>query len=157
DQTGFSDTKKENNISLVTTRIIVPKIAVKDESFDMKMGLPLSSEEMNVLENDRIDGVPVDLQAFELLVVLPAQAVDGGEVPELNLSTGNIQLPSRMTVGEYKITYHIVERINPNNYQEGTVSVRIAPNIVIAEMDDFGFFREGQEYRTANVLDNDTW
>ncbi|NGM62936.1 DUF11 domain-containing protein [Sphingobacterium sp. SGG-5] len=157
DQTGFSDTKKENNTSLVTTRIIVPKIVIEDESFDMKMGLPLSSEEMNVLENDRIDGVPVDLLAFELLVVLPAQAVDGGEVPELNVSTGNIQLPSRMTVGEYKITYRIVERINPNNYQEGTVSVRIEPNIVIAEMDDFGFFREGQEYRTANVWDNDTW
>src|SRR5690606_33210962 len=36
-------------------------------------------------------------------------------------------------------------------------SIQIDPNILVANTDDFGSFREGVESTTASVLDNDTW
>ncbi len=154
DQTGFSDTKKENNTSSVKTLIIKPEITIENDLFSMKESQLLT--DMNVLDKDDVDGDAVDLQLFDLQVITPAQPIDGGGVPFLDVNTGDIILPSNISRGEYMIAYGICERINPNNCKAGEVIIRIEPNVILANGDDFGTMQEGKATQTASVLDNDS-
>ena len=155
EKTGFSDNKEENNISLATTYIVKPEITTVADTFRMPIGLPL--EDMNVLENDRVEGSAVDLRAVRLEVLAPAQPIYSEDVPYLDELTGDIVLSGNIVIGVYQITYSLCELANPNNCAEATVYIEIDPNTVLANTDDLGSIPAGRGGRTGSVLDNDLW
>ena len=45
----------------------------------------------------------------------PATPINGGPVPVLDVTTGNVSVPAGTPAGTYTITYQICEVVNPSN------------------------------------------
>jgi gliding motility-associated-like protein len=82
----------------------------------------------NVLSNngngiDTLGGNQVLLSQVNLTVVTPASPINGGLVPFVDLTSGNIVVPAGTPAGVYTIVYQICEKITPTNCDSATVTI----------------------------------
>jgi hypothetical protein len=85
----------------------------------------------NVLNNDTVDGQPVDLSTTTLTVTTPATPVSPGDpVPYLDVTTGQIIVPPNTPGGNYIITYSLCQNNLPGNCSSsdsGVAVLNVAP------------------------------
>jgi uncharacterized repeat protein (TIGR01451 family) len=147
------------NCSTATATVTVdaaPIVATPDTAPPTNGGSG-GTDVINVLPNDTLNGDPVDPTTVTVTVTTPATPVDGGPVPTLDPTTGNVDVPAGTPAGDYVITYEICEQLNPTNCAATTVTVPVtaAP---IAAVDDTvtGINGISGAADVLNVLDGDT-
>jgi|GEM_PF-1211985 len=105
---------------------------------------------LNVLDNDTLNGSPVD----PVKITLTETVADPSGALTLN-PDGSVDVAADTPAGSYSLTYQICEKLNPTNCDTATVTV---PVVVIDAADDSGAsvngFVGGESL--ANVLTNDT-
>ncbi|TPG39212.1 gliding motility-associated C-terminal domain-containing protein [Flavobacterium pectinovorum] len=114
---------------------------------------------VNVLDNDTLNGVAVIPSEVIITNVIPATPINSGLVPVLNASTGIVSVPVGTTAGNYEIKYAICEKLNLSNCNDATVFITVIGSPIDAVDDDLsstpinGFIGTTN---AVNVLDNDT-
>ena len=83
----------------------------------------------SVLTNDTVNGVAATVGATGnaiLVVNMPAESINGGPVPALNTSTGEVSVPPGTPAGNYIISYKLCEKLNPTNCKDAIIIVPLA-------------------------------
>jgi len=72
---------------------------------------------------DTLGGVQVAIAQVNLTVTTPATPINGGSVPSIDLTNGNIVVPAGTPAGTYTIVYQICEKATPSNCDSATVTI----------------------------------
>ena len=83
----------------------------------------------NALSNDKVNGVTATAGPSgnaALAISTPAQSINGGPVPTLDVATGVVSVPPGTPAGNYVISYKLCEKLNPTNCKDATVTVPLA-------------------------------
>ncbi|MGB5238724.1 MAG: gliding motility-associated C-terminal domain-containing protein [Flavobacteriaceae bacterium] len=133
----------------------LPDIDAVDDIFTVDTGSNGEQPDINVLDNDILDGEPVDPAD----IILTSESTDGVTInPD-----GTITIAEGTPDGEVTIEYTICEVANPTNCDTATLTITIGgePVLVIDAVDDD--FSDntvdgqiGGIVPISNVLDNDT-
>ncbi len=110
----------------------------------------------NVLTNDDLNGTPPSTSSVTISVTTPATPINGGNVPTLDPSTGDVTVPPSTPAGTYTIVYRICEKLNPNNCSTASVTIVVTAQGIDAQNDDFGSVPGNATTVAGNVLTNDT-
>jgi uncharacterized repeat protein (TIGR01451 family) len=148
------------NCSTATVQIevIAPEILAEDDSYSPINGYDGNPNVGNALTNDSYNGiVPASIDDVDITVLTPATPVTpGANVPVLDITTGIVSVPAQTPAGTYTIEYKICDALNPTNCDPATITVVVAPAVILA-VDDTGNPVNGLTGGDAgiNVLDND--
>ncbi|QOG00650.1 gliding motility-associated C-terminal domain-containing protein [Flavobacterium sp. MDT1-60] len=143
--------------AVIKIRVVpAPIDAVNDNASGIN-GFVGTTNAINVLDNDTLNGVLVIPAAVLISNVIPATAINGGAVPVLDAVTGIVNVPAGTTPGAYTITYMLREVSTLSNNDTATVTIVVAP-LVIEANDDI--LANSNGYIATNnaidVLANDT-
>ncbi|MGY0504696.1 OmpA family protein [Luteimonas sp. e5] len=108
----------------VTITVTAPALEANDDTFGPVAGGSGGSAG-NVYENDTLNGQPVDPSQVTGTVLTPATPIDGGPVPVLDPTTGEVTVSPGTPAGSYTITYQICEILNPTNCDTATVTIEV--------------------------------
>ncbi|MFK8267872.1 Ig-like domain-containing protein, partial [Capnocytophaga cynodegmi] len=146
------------NITLVNCNPIV----ANDDMFTLVNGNTGGSIGNVLSDNgsgeDTLNNNPVTTTNVTINEVTPANSINGGSVPTLDTTTGNVTVPAGTPAGTYTIVYRICESGNPvNNCDTATVTV-IVSTIEANDDDMSGSPVDGAtgNPNLVNVLMNDT-
>ncbi|WP_211300245.1 hypothetical protein, partial [Mongoliibacter ruber] len=136
----------------VTVTVTAPGIEANDDDFGPINGTEGGTVPGNVLDNDTLNGEPVNPDD----VILTPINVDPDSPVVIN-PDGTVTVAPNTPAGEYTLEYSICEVLNPDNCDTATVTVTVTAPGIEANDDDFGPIN-GTEGGTVpgNVLDNDT-
>jgi large repetitive protein len=96
-------------------------IAATDDNYSSNpIDCELGGVAGNVLDNDLLDGAPVD--SDDVIITLTN---DGGIVGASISANGNLNIPAGVAVGTYYLAYEICEVINPTNCDNADITVVI--------------------------------
>jgi large repetitive protein len=96
-------------------------IAATDDNYSSNpIDCELGGVAGNVLDNDLLDGSPVD--SDDVIITLTN---DGGIVGASISANGNLNIPAGVAVGTYYLAYEICEVINPTNCDNADITVVI--------------------------------
>ena len=135
---------------VVITIGIPPVIDAVDDSFLASTGSSGILPDANVLNNDTLNGEPVDVED----VILTSESTGGVTInPD-----GTITIAEGTPDGQVEIEYTICQIAFPDNCDTATVVITIGPIAPIDAMDDTFMVNTGSsgEQPDINVLDNDT-
>ncbi|PBJ81803.1 hypothetical protein CMZ84_14025 [Lysobacteraceae bacterium NML93-0399] len=132
----------------VTVVIEAPEITAVDDSTTTDQNTPVT---IPVLDNDTLNGVPVDADDVTVVVLTPP--ANGSIV--INPDGTVVYTPNPGFSGDDSFEYRICEITNPDNCATATVTVTVRPNIVEAIDDDAGTAEPGVPTPVV-VVDNDT-
>ncbi|UNK42040.1 Ig-like domain-containing protein [Luteimonas sp. S4-F44] len=132
----------------VTVVIEAPEITAADDSTTTDQNTPVT---IPVLDNDTLNGVPVD--ADDVTVVELTPPANGSIVIQPDGTV--VYTPNPGFSGDDSFEYRICEITNPENCATATVTVMVRPNIVEAIDDDAGTAEPGVPTPVV-VVDNDT-
>jgi hypothetical protein len=62
-------------------------------------------------------------RSCDIAITTPATAINGGNVPTINPTTGTVVVPENTPAGSYTIVYQICDKLNPTNCDTATVNV----------------------------------
>ncbi|MEZ0131212.1 hypothetical protein AB9T88_16150, partial [Flavobacterium sp. LBUM151] len=113
---------------------------------------------VNAYANDILEGNPVTFADFTGTLVSAASSINGAPVPELNLLTGNVDVPPGTHPGAYNIVYKICDRLNTFNCDEAVIRITVIPAVIDAVDDTPPTVIDGSvnNINVINALDNDT-
>jgi len=133
----------------VTVDVVPPVIEANDETVTGVNGYEGGSRIINVLENDRLDGQPINPEAVTLT---PIQVDRGLRLNE----DGTVDVSADTPAGSYTIEYQLCEKLNPDNCVTAKVTVVVEPPVIDAN-DDAVTGVNGYDGTTnvINVLTND--
>ncbi|MCH7415888.1 hypothetical protein MM213_20475, partial [Belliella sp. R4-6] len=136
----------------VTVTVTAPGIEANDDDFGPINGTEGGTVPGNVLDNDTLNGDPVNPDD----VILTPINVDPNSPVVIN-PDGTVTVAPNTPAGEYEVAYSICEVLNPDNCDTATVTVTVTAPGIEANDDDFGPIN-GTTGGTVpgNVLDNDT-
>ncbi|KAF1712607.1 hypothetical protein CSC70_03640 [Pseudoxanthomonas kalamensis DSM 18571] len=140
----------------VTVTVTAAPIEANDDALDPVNGSDGGSAG-NAYDNDTLNGNPVDPTEITGTVTTPATPINGGPVPTLDVSTGEVTVPAATPAGDYTIAYQICEVLNPSNCDTATVTVTVTAPEVIANPDVYDGVDGTDGGPVGNVLDNDTY
>ncbi|WP_211285301.1 T9SS type B sorting domain-containing protein, partial [Capnocytophaga canimorsus] len=86
---------------------------------------------------DMLGGNPVTVTDVTISEVTPATPINGGNVPSLNIATGEVTVPANTPAGTYSIVYQICEKLNPSNCSTATATVVVTAQDIVAQDDTF--------------------
>ncbi|MDR6843321.1 gliding motility-associated C-terminal domain-containing protein, partial [Flavobacterium granuli] len=137
-------------------------ICAKDDAFTI-VGINEIANAGNVLIGnpttpDTFNGSPVTIGLVNLAVITPATPLSqDSPVPNIDITSGQVNVPSNTPAGTYKLIYRICEILNPSNCDTATVTVVVKAATIIAN-DDMGSLVGGflGGKALSNVLANDT-
>ncbi|MBB3345515.1 putative repeat protein (TIGR01451 family), partial [Luteimonas sp. RC10] len=132
----------------VTVVVEAPEITAADDSTTTDQNTPVT---IPVLDNDTLNGVPVD--ADDVTVVELTPPANGSIVIQPDGTV--VYTPNPGFSGDDSFEYRICEITNPENCATATVTVTVRPNIVEAIDDDAGTAEPGVPTPVV-VVDNDT-
>jgi hypothetical protein len=145
----------------VTVVVLAPDILAIDDDYTP---FPVNGYEGNpnvgnALDNDLLNGEPVDIDEITMTVLDPATPIyPGTNVPVVDPATGIVSVPPQTPAGIYSITYQICEDLNPWNCDTAVITVLVEAPDILAIDDDYtpnpvnGY--EGNP-NVGNALDND--
>ncbi|MEZ4877205.1 MAG: hypothetical protein R2805_06615 [Flavobacterium sp.] len=112
-----------------------PKIIAQDDSFSGVNGLTGNPNLGNVFNNngngpDTLNGNQTSTSQVTLTILNPANPINGGLVPFINLSNGQIIVPPGTPSGNYSITYLICENGNLSNCDSAVVYITVVCPVV---------------------------
>lgn len=115
--------------STVTVEVEPPEIVASNDTVgDIPAGSG-GNDIINVLDNDTLNGDPIDPADVSLTVTAPAG--DPGVV--LDPSTGSVSVGPNVPEGTYTIEYEICEVLNPTNCATSSVTIAVVPAVSAAE------------------------
>jgi uncharacterized repeat protein (TIGR01451 family)/gliding motility-associated-like protein len=105
----------------VFVTVLHASIAATDDNFTSSpVDCEFGGVAGNVLDNDLLDGAPVD--SDDVVITLTN---DGGIVGASISANGNLNIPAGLAVGTYYLSYEICEVINPTNCDDADITVVI--------------------------------
>jgi hypothetical protein len=66
-----------------------------------------------------------------LTITTPATAINGGNVPTINPTTGTVVVPENTACRKHTIVYQICDKLNPTNCDSATVTVNVAAHLLM--------------------------
>nr|WP_156133199.1 DUF11 domain-containing protein [Capnocytophaga canimorsus] len=145
----------------VTVVVTAQDIVAQDDTFASVSGA-VGGRAGNVLSDngngaDMLGSNPATVANVTISVVTPATPINGGNVPSLNIATGEVTVPANTPAGTYSIVYQICEKLNPSNCSTATATVVVSPADLEAVPDDFTATPIGgtDGGKTSSVLTND--
>lgn len=144
--------------ALITIIVIEPPILANDDAANNINGNTGANNVVNAYANDILEGNPVTFADFTGTLVSAASSINGAPVPELNLLTGNVDVPPGTHPGAYNIVYKICDRLNTFNCDEAVIRITIIPAVIDAVDDTPSTVIDGSvnNINVINALDNDT-
>ena len=138
-------------VTIVVTEPVILATADSATGVDGNAGVPTL---LNVLDNDTIGGVGAATDNVDIVIDTPPTPINGGPVPALDPATGIVSVPAGTPAGDYTITYTIVDEDNPGNTSQTTVTITVAPPILVADDETItGVNGVDGENDIINVLD----
>ncbi len=137
------------------TKIII----ANNDNFQVQYGVYGNIANTNILSNngsdsDSLNAVPLTLDLVNLTIVTPAVGINGHPFPNINLITGQINIPTGTISGTYTIEYQICEKSNPTNCESAIVTITVATIFINANDDTFES-ECGTTGIIGNILSND--
>ncbi len=115
--------------STVTVEVEPPEIVASNDTVgDIPAGSG-GDDIINVLDNDTLNGDPIDPADVSLTVTTPAG--DPGVV--LDPSTGSVSVGPDVPEGTYTIEYEICEVLNPTNCATSSITIAVVPAVSAVE------------------------
>ena len=111
--------------------------AVNDSAANIN-GFMGATNVVNALSNDTLNGAAVIPAQVTISNVVPATPINGGAVPVLNPSNGNVNVPAGTAAGTYTIQYRLSENLNPANFDTATITIVVIAPTIIANADNAG-------------------
>ncbi|MFK8289853.1 gliding motility-associated C-terminal domain-containing protein, partial [Capnocytophaga canimorsus] len=152
-----------SNCDTATATVVVTAqdIVAQDDTFTSIAGVT-GGTAGNVLSDngkgaDMLGVNPATVTDVTISEVTPATPINGGNVPSLNIVTGEVTVPANTPAGTYSIVYQICEKLNPSNCSTATATVVVSPSDLEAVPDDFSATPIGgtDGGKTSSVLTND--
>ncbi|WP_310148833.1 Ig-like domain-containing protein [Luteimonas sp. 3794] len=139
-----------SNCDTATVTVVVeaPEIVAVDDSAVTEQNTPVT---IPVLDDDTLNGVPVDVEDITIVEVTPPS---NGRIVILPDGTV-VYTPDPGFSGEDSFEYQICEINNPTNCATATVTITVLPNVVEAIDDDAGTAEPGVPTPVV-VVDNDS-
>ncbi|WP_212906478.1 T9SS type B sorting domain-containing protein [Capnocytophaga stomatis] len=148
----------------VTIVVTEEPIDAKDDNFPAVSG-NTGGKAGNVLSDngnglDVLGTNPATIANVNITQVTPASPINGStNIPTLDVTTGDINVPADTPAGTYTIVYRICEQLNPTNCDTATATVEVAALPIVANDDDytsFPIYTAVGGTVTTSVLVNDT-
>ncbi|KQW99576.1 gliding motility-associated C-terminal domain-containing protein [Flavobacterium sp. Root420] len=143
--------------AVIKIRVVPAPIDAVNDTTSGINGFVGTTNAINVLDNDTLNGVLVNPAAVLITNVIPAIAINGGALPVLDPATGVVNVAAGTTPGVYTITYTLREVSTMSNNDIATVTIVVDP-LVIEANDDI--LANSSGYIATNnaidVLANDT-
>ncbi|MGX7668984.1 beta strand repeat-containing protein, partial [Flavobacterium pedocola] len=144
----------------VTVTVSSPLIIAQDDTINGGNGTTGNPNAGNVLNNngngnDTLNGINVAISQVNLTVTTPATPIGNNPVPSISTTTGQVSVPAGTPAGTYTLVYQICEKLNPTNCDPASVTVTVAPPVIIAQDDTIngGNVTTGNP-NAGNVLSN---
>ncbi|MFJ1474822.1 gliding motility-associated C-terminal domain-containing protein [Capnocytophaga cynodegmi] len=152
-----------NRTPVTITTVDCNPIVANDDVFPAVNG-NVQSTAGNVLDNsgngqDTLNGTPATTTNVSISEVLPATSINGNaNVPKIDVTTGNVNVPAGTPAGTYTIVYRICESGNPVNNCDTAIVTVIVSTIEANDDDMSGSPVDGAtgNPNLVNVLMNDT-
>ncbi|WP_144062722.1 DUF7507 domain-containing protein [Sphingobacterium paucimobilis] len=144
-----------------TIVLAAPVIKANDDKYtvDGREGSPDVGNVLTGAGADIYNGMPATLAAVTIRVDAAANPITGAvnnNVPVLDAATGNVSVPPMTPAGTYKITYTIIDKLNPANTSTGTVTIVVPLTAINAEADNVEtMYSYKDRVTTVSVLEND--
>ncbi len=144
------ETLNPENCDTATVTVVVeaPEIDAVDDSATTDQNTPVT---IPVLDDDTLNGVPVDADDITIVEVTPPS--NGSIVIQPDGTV--IYTPNPGFSGDDSFEYRICEITNPDNCATATVTITVRPNVVEAIDDDAGTAEPGVPTPVV-VVDNDS-
>ncbi|MFJ1352093.1 T9SS type B sorting domain-containing protein [Capnocytophaga canimorsus] len=125
----------------VTVVVTAQDIVAQDDTFTSIAGVT-GGTAGNVLSDngkgaDMLGVNPATVTDVTISEVTPATPINGGNVPSLNIATGEVTVPANTPAGTYSIVYQICEKLNPSNCDTATATVVVTAQLIKAQDDTF--------------------
>ena len=120
---------------ITITVVPAPLDAVNDANFAPINGSTGSTNALNALDNDTLNGSPVIPSEVTITNIIPATPINGGLVPVLDASTGNVSVPPGTAAGIYFIGYQLNEKLNLLNNDSAVITIEVSAPIIEANDD----------------------
>jgi hypothetical protein len=145
--------------AIVYITVSAPAIIAQDDIIAGGNGINGNTNAGNVLSNngngaDTLNGNPVAINQVNLTITTPATPINGGFVPVIDVTTGQISIPAGTPAGNYTIVYQICEKLNPSNCDPATVYITVTAPAIVAVDNDFSIECSSSS-TLGNVLQND--
>uniref|UniRef100_UPI001CF8BCF6 T9SS type B sorting domain-containing protein n=1 Tax=Penaeicola halotolerans TaxID=2793196 RepID=UPI001CF8BCF6 len=135
--------------ALVAVVVGAPDIAAINDTYTDINGFT-GGQVGNLLANDIYSGSSANIAEVSIEVVNAAPQIN------VDVTTGAVSVPSKTSAGTYQVVYRIVDKLNPSNVSEATITVTVLAASIEAINDTY-FEVNGFTGNTnvANVLEND--
>jgi gliding motility-associated-like protein len=142
------------DVATITINVIAPTIVANNDNITNINGFIGANNVINAITNDRLNSMDIQLIKIaitSLTTTTPAAYVSGNPVPELNIITGNVDIPAGTSSGTYIIHYRICERLNSSNCSEADIVINVLATGIMAKDD---FVQNINGYRGGNNIIN---
>ncbi|PZO27428.1 MAG: hypothetical protein DCF13_11495, partial [Flavobacteriaceae bacterium] len=107
-----------------------PRIVAQDDTFSLENGSIGNQNIGNVFNNngngsDTLNGTQTSTSQVSLTIITPANPINGGPVPSINETNGQVSVPPGTPSGTYTITYQICEIGNISNCDIAIVTITV--------------------------------
>ncbi len=119
----------------ITIKVIAPVIVANDDAIVNINGYVGQANAMNAFTNDTLNGSPVKTAEIQASIISPANPINAGAVPFMDVTTGQVSIPAGTTAGNYFIDYRICETLNPSNCNDARITIEVIAPVIVANDD----------------------
>ncbi|MGL3002163.1 hypothetical protein ACSVH9_16355, partial [Flavobacterium sp. RSSB_23] len=109
----------------VTLQVVAPVIVANDDAIVNINGYVGQTNAINAFTNDTLNGSLVKTSEIQASIISPANPINGGAVPFMDVTTGQVSIPAGTTAGNYFIDYRICETLNPSNCNDARITIEV--------------------------------
>jgi gliding motility-associated-like protein len=143
--------------AVITVRVIPAPIDAVDDTATGINGFVGTTNAINALDNDTLNGILVNPADVLITNVVPATPISGGTIPILDAAIGIVSVPAGTTAGTYIITYRLREATTLLNYDDATITIVVVAPAIVANDDTLTNVNGYVATNNAiDVLTNDT-
>lgn len=145
--------------AVITIRVVPGPIDAVDDDLSSTPvnGFVGTTNAVNALDNDTLNGVAVIPSEVIITNIIPATPINGGTIPVLDASTGIVSVPAGTTAGTYTITYTLREVSTLINSDTAVITIVVQAPVIVANDDTLlnvnGYVATNN---AIDVLTNDT-
>lgn len=146
----------------VTINVTAPTtILAEDDAATGINGNDGKNAVVDVLANDILEATSPTVDDVNIKVITGAEAISGGLIPILDVTTGLVNVPAGTSSGVYTIVYEICEKANLANCDDAEIKITVTvPEITLVKRGTFedtngdGFAQPGETIRYNFLVKN---